>query len=324
MRNRILLLGALAAQLIPVGALYTLWIKDVPGIQPVSVGHWFQLPGMAPAVTVVRTASALPVLVRAHQDRILLPARESRFLMARAMTRLIMNSLSLLKTGSLLYLLGCALLSPAVVFAEEQSVRPGINRYYANPDWDQWVNTFERSGREVYDKRYAIVDASGAGPGMVVADIGAGTGLFTRLFADRVGPGGRVYAVDISQPFVENIVRTAREQGLDNVEGIVNSARDVSLPPASIDLAFLVDTYHHFEYPASMLSSIRQALRDGGTLIVIDFRRNPSFSSRWVMGHVRAGRETVIDEVTRAGFQLVDDKPLLRTNYYLVFSKPVS
>lgn len=235
-----------------------------------------------------------------------------------------MKSVSLLKTGSLIYLLACLLLSSAVVFAEEQSVRPGINRYYTNPDWDQWVNTFERSGREVYDKRHAIVDASGVRPGMAVADIGAGTGLFTRLFADRVGPAGRVYAVDISRPFVENIVRTAREQGLVNVEGVVNSARDVSLPPASIDLAFLVDTYHHFEYPSSMLSSIRRALRDGGTLIVIDFRRNPSFSSSWVMGHVRAGRDTVVDEITRAGFRLVEDKALLRTNYYLVFSKPPS
>ena len=209
-----------------------------------------------------------------------------------------------------------------VLHADEQSVRPGINRYYQNPDWQQWVNTFERSGREVYDKRHEIVVASGGKQGMAVADIGAGTGLFTRLFAERVGPEGRVYAVDISRTFVENILRTSQEQGMRNVEGVVNSDRDVSLAPDSIDLAFLTDTYHHFEYPASMLSSIRTAIRPGGRLIVIDFRRDPRFSSRWVMGHVRAGRQTVIDEITRAGFRLIDDKPLLRTNYYLVFEKP--
>ena len=216
------------------------------------------------------------------------------------------------------------LLCSVAVHAEEQSVRPGINRYYQDPDWQQWVNTFERSGREVYDRRHVIVDAAGVLPGQVVADIGAGTGLFTRLFARRVGPQGRVYAVDISQPFIENILHSAREQGLTNVEGVVNSHKDVALPPRSIDLAFLVDTYHHFEYPVSMLSSIHQALKPGGRLIVIDFRRDPRHSSRWVMGHVRAGRDTVIDEITRAGFRLIDDKPLLRTNYYLVFSKPVS
>jgi len=223
-----------------------------------------------------------------------------------------------------LVVLLCGLFSSLVnysVSAQEQNVRPGINRYYQDPDWQQWVNTFERQGREVYDKRFAIVDAAGIRPGMVVADIGAGTGLFTRLFAHRVGSQGRVYAVDISRSFIDNIMRSAHQQGYDNVEGIVNSHKDVALAPTSIDLAFLVDTYHHFEYPVSMLSSIHRSLKAGGRLIVIDFRRDPQRSSRWVMGHVRAGKNVVIDEITRAGFRLIDDKPLLRTNYYLVFSR---
>lgn len=204
---------------------------------------------------------------------------------------------------------------------QEPSVSPGINSYYRDPDWQQWVNTFERPGREVYDRRYAIVDATGARPGDVVADIGAGTGLFTRLFAERVGPGGKVYAVDISATFVNNIMRAAGQHGYSNIEGVVNTDRDVSLPAASVDIAFLVDTYHHFEYPRSMLASIHASLKPGGTLVVIDFRRDPGRSSRWVMGHVRAGKDTVIEEITQAGFRLSDDKPILRTNYFLVFSK---
>jgi len=222
---------------------------------------------------------------------------------------------------TLAYGLFSILIVASISLAEEQSIRPGINRYYENPDWQQWVNTFERPGREVYDRRHAIVDATGIRPGMAVADIGAGTGLFTRLFAERVGPQGRVYAVDISRPFIENIVRTSQERGFLNVEGVVNGHKDVSLPPDSIDLAFLVDTYHHFEYPTSMLSSIHRSLRPGTRLIVIDFRRDPRNSSNWVMGHVRAGKDAVIDEITRAGFRLIDDKALLRTNYYLVFSR---
>ena len=205
--------------------------------------------------------------------------------------------------------------------AEERTSRPDINSYFQDPDWQQWVNTFESPGREVFDKRHAIVAASGVKTGMVVADIGAGTGLFTRLFADSVGKAGKVYAVDISRPFVENILRTSREQGFANVEGVVNSDKDVSLTADSIDIAFLVDTYHHFEYPVSMLASIRKSLRADGTLIIIDFRRDPHRSSNWVMDHVRAGKDTVIDEVSSAGFQLIDDKPLLRTNYYLEFRK---
>ncbi len=224
-------------------------------------------------------------------------------------------------TSKLTYCILSILIIASISHAQERSVSPGINSYYQNPDWQQWVNTFERPGREVYDKRYNIVDAAGVRPGMIVADIGAGTGLFTRLFAERVEPEGRVYAVDISRPFIENILRSTREQGFTNVKGVVNSQQDLMLPPATIELAFLVDTYHHFEYPGSMLSSIHQALRAGGTLIVIDFRRDPRHSSRWVMGHVRAGKDIVIDEITKAGFRLIDDKPLLRTNYYLVFSK---
>jgi predicted methyltransferase len=218
-------------------------------------------------------------------------------------------------------LLACSLVSCLITFtvSAEQNVRPGINRHYQDPDWQQWVNMFERPGREVYDRRHAIVDATGIRPGMAVADIGAGTGLFTRLFAQRVGPAGKVYAVDISQSFIDNIMRTARQQGYENVEGVVNNHKQVLLAPASVDLAFLVDTYHHFEYPASMLSSIHRSLKAGGRLVVIDFRRDPQRSSSWVIGHVRAGKDVVIDEITKAGFRLIDDKPLLRTNYYLVF-----
>ena len=156
---------------------------------------------------------------------------------------------------------------------------------------------------------------------MDVADIGAGTGLFTRLFSRQVGVKGTVYAVDISRPFVENILRVSRQQGLMNVKGVVNSPSDVMLDAETIDLAFTVDTYHHFEYPQSMLASIHKALRSGGRLIVIDFRKQPGKSSGWVMGHVRASKTKVTEEITSAGFVLIDDKPLLDTNYYLEFRK---
>ena len=205
--------------------------------------------------------------------------------------------------------------------AQEQSVRPGINRHFEDPDWQRWVNTFKRTGREVYDQRHAIVTASKARPGMSVADIGAGTGLFTRLFAAEVAPDGRVYAIDIASTFIDNILRTCREQGLSNVTGIVNAPADIGLPANTIDLAFITDTYHHFEYPQQTLASIQQALRSDGRVIIIDFRRDPRISSNWVMGHVRGNKAQVIEEMQAAGFRLVDDKPLMRTNYFLEFVK---
>ena len=222
--------------------------------------------------------------------------------------------------SGLLCLLAGLLLAAAAA-AAQQSVRPGINDHFMDPDWQRWVNTFERPGREVYDRRHAIVAASQAHAGMDIADIGAGTGLFTRLFAAAVEPDGTVYAIDIASSFVDNILRTCREQGLSNVTGIVNTATDTGLPANAIDLAFITDTYHHFEYPQQMLASIDQALRSEGRLIIIDFRRDPRVSTNWVMGHVRGNKAEVIQEIQAAGFRLVDDKPLLRTNYFLEFVK---
>ena len=225
-------------------------------------------------------------------------------------------------SGFALYLL-VLLLSFSLAQAREQSARPGVNRQYENPNWQQWVNTFERSGREVYDRRHAIVAASKVQTGMSVADIGAGTGLFTSLFATAVAPTGIVYAVDISETFIENILRRSGEQGLVNIQGIVNTPTDTGLSADSIDLAFITATYHHFEYPMSMLASIHRTLRRDGRLIIIDFRRDPRVSNNWVMGHVRGNKALVIQEVQAAGFRLVDDKPLLQTNYFLLFKKAV-
>ena len=181
---------------------------------------------------------------------------------------------------------------------------PAINRAYLDADYQRWVSRFERAGREVYDRRQDIVEAVRPEKGMTIADIGAGTGLFTRLFASRVGPQGRVVAVDISAEFIENILRGTRQQGLDNVQGVVNSQQSTGLPSASVDLAFVCDTYHHFEQPRAMLRSIHQALRPGGELVIIDFRRTPGISGPWIMGHVRGDRESTVRDLEQAGIRL--------------------
>ena len=218
------------------------------------------------------------------------------------------------------FLFVCLLWVPGLAHSE-QNVNPGINQHYQNPDYDHWVSIFERPGREVYDQREAIVAQLAIQPGMAVADIGAGTGLFSRLFARQVGATGKVYAVDISANFVENIQRTAQTQGLHNITGIVSSQQDTKLPANSVDLAFVSDTYHHFEYPQTMLASIHHALKQNARLVVIDFVKQPGQSSDWIMTHVRADKHTTIEEIQRAGFKLVAEPKLLHSNYFLVFEK---
>lgn len=224
--------------------------------------------------------------------------------------------------NSLLYsLMAFALCFSPQLLAEEQSVQPGINDHYQNPDFKVWQGRFESPGREVFDMADAIVDALQLKLGMQVADIGAGTGLFSRRFASQLGKDGKVYAIDISKEFIRNIVKHAKQSGLNNIEGIVNTGKSIKLAANTIDLAFVCDTYHHFEYPQAMLHSIRKALRSNGRLVVIDFKKDLKLSSPWVMGHVRANQKTVRQEIERAGFRHLKDDDMLQGNFFMVFEK---
>ncbi|NOQ78749.1 MAG: methyltransferase domain-containing protein [Gammaproteobacteria bacterium] len=205
--------------------------------------------------------------------------------------------------------------------AEEKNVNPGINNYYYDAKFEKWLETFESPGREVYDKKEAILHEVQIKPGMRIADIGAGTGLYSIAFAQQTGEKGLVYAVDISHNFVKNIELRAKNQGLKNIKGIINNQKEIGLAQNSIDLAFICDTYHHFEYPLTTLQSVYQALSSGGKLIIIDFKRDPHISTSWVMGHVRANKEKVIKEVESIGFKLTDDKNILERNFFLSFIK---
>jgi ubiquinone/menaquinone biosynthesis C-methylase UbiE len=218
-------------------------------------------------------------------------------------------------------LVGLLLALGGIAAVAEQSVAPGINRGYDNPSITQWRGVFERDGREVWDRRQDIIRHLRLQPGQHIADIGAGTGFFSTLMAREVGPRGLVYAVDIARNFVDASVQRARDQGLQNVVGVVNEPRDVRLAENSIDLAFTSDTYHHFEYPRSTLESIHRALRPAGELVVIDFKRIPGLSNPWVLGHVRAGEAEVTAEIVAAGFELVERLDFMQTQYYLRFRK---
>jgi 3-mercaptopyruvate sulfurtransferase SseA/ubiquinone/menaquinone biosynthesis C-methylase UbiE len=204
---------------------------------------------------------------------------------------------------------------------QEKSVRPGINQPFENPNVKDFIGKFEVESREVFAHRKKIVAACELKPGMIVADIGAGTGLFTRLFAREVGPTGKVYAVDIAPRFIEHIEKTCEEADLKNVIGVVCTADSAKLRPGSVDLVFICDTYHHFEFPFKTLASIHEALRPGGRVIVIDFHRIPGTSSEWILNHVRAGQDVFAKEIETSGFRKVADKKLLKDNYFLVFEK---
>jgi len=96
----------------------------------------------------------------------------------------------------------------------------------------------------------------------------------------------------------------------------------VELPESSIDLAFICDVYHHFEFPQASLASLHRALKPGGVIVLIDFKRIPGESSDFVMGHVRAGQEVFESEIVAAGFEKIDEvTDLLEENYFVIFRR---
>jgi ubiquinone/menaquinone biosynthesis C-methylase UbiE len=200
-----------------------------------------------------------------------------------------------------------------------------LNEKFLAPDLDveQWVNTFEVESREVYAARTEVLGATGVKAGSRVADVGAGTGLYTRLFSETVGSNGWVYAVDISPGFLEHINTWAAQETVSNVTAVLGRTDSTTLAPGSIDVAFVCDTYHHFETPADMLASIHDSLAPDGRLVVVDFDRIPGKTREWLLDHVRAGKEVFREEIEAGGFAFVEEVKIsgFEENYFIKFRK---
>ena len=188
-------------------------------------------------------------------------------------------------------------------------------------DCERFAAGFETPGREIFDRRVEIVNSLGLKPGMNVADIGAGSGFFSRLMAERVGPTGTVYAVEISSCLIDRIKKSADAANLRNIKTLLGTARTPKLPDRSADLVFVAESYHHFEYPKEMLQQIRKALKPDGLLVIVDLERVEGVSPAYVLDMVRAGKGTFTDEIRNEGFELIEevDVPNLDLDYVLKF-----
>jgi ubiquinone/menaquinone biosynthesis C-methylase UbiE len=218
--------------------------------------------------------------------------------------------------------IGFAILSAAPPSAAQQTITPTareLNKAF-DADASQWTARFEHEGRAIYDKRYEILDAMHLKPGMNAADIGAGSGLIARLMAQRVAPGGTVYAVDIAKNMIEYISKMAAQEKIANLKAVLGDPRSPRLEPRTLDLVCIIDSYHHFEFPQDMLREIAKALRPDGTLVLIDFKRVEGVSKEYILKMVRAGEGTFTDEFQNAGFELIERRDdMFDDNYLLRF-----
>ena len=206
--------------------------------------------------------------------------------------------------------------------AQPQSAKPGINDTWKSSNIDPLVAMLESESREIYHEREKLAALVGLRTGMSVADVGAGSGFMVELFARAVGPEGRAYAVDINAKLLDRIAQHAQKQGLKNLKTILATDDSAELPANSVDVVFICDTYHHFEYPQKTMASIRRALRRGGELVIVEFKMEGATGER-MRNHVRAGQEVFTKEIQAAGFEWVrtHDVPWLTENYILRFRK---
>ena len=130
----------------------------------------------------------------------------------------------------------------------------------------------ERPEREEEERVSLMLTELRLQPGLVVADIGAGSGYHVRRIAPLLGPSGRVMAVDIQPQMLELIRQIPRAPTDAPIEAVLGSARDAGLAAHSVDLAFMVDVYHELEYPCEVLESVVRALKPGGQLVFVEYR----------------------------------------------------
>ena len=222
-----------------------------------------------------------------------------------------------------------ALLSGSLLFvattwaiAQQPTITPtakALNKSF-DADASQWTERFEHEGRAIYDKRFQIMDMMNLKPGMDVADIGAGSGLISRLIAERVAPNGTVYAVDIAKNMIDHINEVSEMEHITNIKAVLGDPKSPKLAPNSVDVVCIIDSYHHFEYPTDMLAEINKALRPDGMLMLIDFKRIDGVSRDYILKMVRAGEGTFTDEFLNAGFELVEKHDdMFPENYVLKF-----
>ena len=130
----------------------------------------------------------------------------------------------------------------------------------------------ERDEREQEERGDLLLRELGLKPGMVVADVGAGTGYYARRIAPLVGSSGQVLAVDVQPEMIEMLTAMASKAKLTNIKPVLCKVDNVNLPDASVDLAIMVDVYHELEFPFEVMESVVRALKPGGKLVLVEYR----------------------------------------------------
>lgn len=181
------------------------------------------------------------------------------------------------------------------------------------------VSFLNRIGRDSEERPDSLLNLLEIPAGASVAEIGSGTGYFTWRLAEKVGPKGKVFAVDVQQKMLDLSAEALKKHQLSNVQLILGGDNDPHLPAASLDLVFIANAYHEFADPAAMITAVNRALKPDGRLVIIEFAEGRPFgpqdkAERMTINQIRA-------EIEPLGFELDRQLELLPIQHGLIFTK---
>ena len=202
----------------------------------------------------------------------------------------------------------------------------GIGKFYMGREiayvmGHQGILWLERPEREREEKLTLLVDSLELEPGMVVADIGAGSGVISALISDRIGAEGTVLAVDIQQEMLDALAARCKQSGITNIEPILGTNKSPRLKPETVDLVVMVDVYHEFDFPYEMLLEISKSLKPGGRVAFVEYRKeDPTVPIKAVhkMSERQVKREAGLPEF---GLEFVETIDKLPRQHIVVFRK---
>jgi len=188
-------------------------------------------------------------------------------------------------------------------------------------DIQQYLEHLDRAERDTDQQPARVIETLGLQPGLSVADIGAGSGYFTRRFVQAMTDKGKVYAVDVEPDMLQYAKASIARMPIPaTVEFILARPDNPQLPPQSLDLVFLCNVYHHLNDRPAYFSHIRPSLKPGGRVAVIDFYHDARSGDVGFPRKHLVARDTVIEEMSKAGFQLTREHTFLARQYFLEFS----
>jgi cyclopropane fatty-acyl-phospholipid synthase-like methyltransferase len=179
---------------------------------------------------------------------------------------------------------------------------------------ERWARVFDDPARDRWQKPHQVIDALNLTPDATVADIGAGTGYFAARLA-RMVPKGRIYAADLEPDMVRYLADRARREGLTNLRPVQASPTSAELPE-QVDRVLVVDTYHHIDDRTAYFKRLRDSLRPGGQVAIIDFTLDSPVGPP---KNTRIPADQVSAEMKRAGYAQIAQHGFLPYQYFLVF-----